>query len=47
VLFANLPLDAGGATLTDLAPTVLALFGVRAPEYMQGRSLLRREGERS
>jgi predicted AlkP superfamily phosphohydrolase/phosphomutase len=47
VLFANLPLHAGGATLTDLAPTVLALFGVRAPQYMQGRSLARGEGKGS
>jgi predicted AlkP superfamily phosphohydrolase/phosphomutase len=40
VLFANLRLDTGDATLMDLAPTVLTLFGVRAPAYMQGRSLV-------
>jgi len=39
VLFANLPLN-DQAAITDLAPTVLTLFGVRPPAYMQGRSLL-------
>jgi bisphosphoglycerate-independent phosphoglycerate mutase (AlkP superfamily) len=24
----------------DIAPTILELFGIRAPAYMQGRSLL-------
>ncbi len=40
VLFSNLPLSGKGASLLDLAPTLLALFGVRPPTYMQGRSLL-------
>jgi len=40
VVFANMRLDAQEASLMDLAPTVLALFGVTAPGYMQGRSLL-------
>ncbi len=39
VLFSNLPL-AEDASITDLAPTVLTLFGIRPPAYMQGRSLL-------
>jgi predicted AlkP superfamily phosphohydrolase/phosphomutase len=40
VLFANRGLRADNPSITDLAPTVLELFGVRAPGYMQGRSLL-------
>jgi len=40
VLFSNLRLEASEASLMDLAPTVLALFGVSAPGYMQGRSLI-------
>ena len=40
VLFSNLRLEASEASLMDLAPTVLALFGVLAPGYMQGRSLI-------
>ncbi len=43
VLFSNLTLD-GRAGITDIAPTVLSLFGVAAPGYMQGRSLLRKDG---
>ncbi len=39
VLFSNLPL-AEEASITDLAPTVLTLFGIQPPAYMQGRSLL-------
>ncbi len=40
VLFSSLSLHAEGASIMDLAPTVLELFGVRVPAYMQGRSLL-------
>ena len=40
VLLSNLRLEASEPSLVDLAPTVLALFGVRAPAYMQGRSLV-------
>ena len=43
VLFSNRKL-AGGARLTDIAPTVLALFGVAAPGYMEGQSLLHKDG---
>ena len=32
-----------GAHIMDVAPTVLSLFGVAAPGYMEGRSLLRAE----
>jgi len=40
VLFSSLPLAAEDASIVDVAPTVLQLFGVRAPAYMQGRPLL-------
>ncbi len=39
VLFANRKLSEA-ASLTDIAPTVLELFGVKAPGYMEGRSLV-------
>lgn len=42
VLFANRPLNGdGSANIVDMAPTALALFGLRAPAYMEGKSLLR------
>jgi predicted AlkP superfamily phosphohydrolase/phosphomutase len=44
VLFSNIPL-AAKAGIMDIAPTVLSLFGVRTPGYMQGRSLLPTERE--
>ena len=40
VLLCNLPLAARRPSIMDIAPTVLGLFGVEAPSYMQGRSLL-------
>ena len=40
VLFSSIPLAAAEASIVDVAPTVLQLFGVRAPAYMQGRPLL-------
>jgi predicted AlkP superfamily phosphohydrolase/phosphomutase len=40
VLFASRPLAAKSAAIVDLAPTVLDLFGVRVPAYMDGKSLL-------
>ncbi len=39
VVFCNQPLAADAASITDIAPTVLSLFGVQTPRYMQGRSL--------
>ncbi len=39
VLFSSIPLQSG-ARLHDLAPTVLELFGVTPPDYIEGRSLL-------
>ncbi|MDH7493498.1 MAG: alkaline phosphatase family protein [Candidatus Saccharicenans sp.] len=43
VLFSNLKLEAEEASIMDLAPTVLELFGLKAPSYMDGQSLLRSE----
>jgi len=40
VLFSNIPLADRDAGLIDMAPTVLDLFGVDAPAFMTGRSLL-------
>ena len=40
VLFTNIALRGDGAGLIDIGPTVLQLFGVDAPAYMTGRSLL-------
>jgi predicted AlkP superfamily phosphohydrolase/phosphomutase len=40
VLFCNQPLEASSTSMIDIAPTVLALLGVEAPSYIEGRSLL-------
>jgi len=40
VLFSSRPLTSSPAHIMDIAPSILALFGVRKPPYMQGRSLL-------
>lgn len=40
VLFSNLKLAGAGANIVDLAPTVLDLFGVERPAYLDGKSLL-------
>ena len=39
VLFCNRSIDDQSPALTDLAPTVLSLFGIPVPGYMDGRAL--------
>ena len=39
VLFSNMPLAAADPGIEDLAPTVLDLFGVARPEWMDGHAL--------
>ncbi|GMU83634.1 MAG: hypothetical protein AMXMBFR47_35040 [Planctomycetota bacterium] len=43
VLFSNLRLKTTDASIIDLAPTVLELFGVARPGYMDGKSLVTEE----
>lgn len=40
ILFSNIPLREQNARIIDIAPTVLDLFGVPIPDYMDGQSLL-------
>jgi predicted AlkP superfamily phosphohydrolase/phosphomutase len=40
VLFSNIALDAEDPGIEDLAPTALGLFGIQAPDWMEGRSLV-------
>lgn len=40
----NVRLDADGAGIIDVAPTVLEALGIRPPDYMEGRSLLPETG---
>ncbi len=39
VLFSNLKVDADDPGIEDMAPTALALFGIEAPVWMEGKSL--------
>jgi len=39
VLFCNRPIQTEGARLLDIAPTVLDMFGVPTPDYMDGQIL--------
>ena len=40
VLFSSLPFDETRPSLSDMAPTILDLFGIEKPAYMTGTSLL-------
>jgi predicted AlkP superfamily phosphohydrolase/phosphomutase len=40
VLFSNIRIDADDPGLEDLAPTVLDLFGIPKPAWMEGKCLL-------
>jgi len=39
VLFCNRPIEAQNPRLLDIGPTVLELFGISTPDYMDGRPL--------
>jgi len=41
VLFSNRKVQAENPGIEDMAPTALALFGVEAPAWMEGKSVLR------
>jgi predicted AlkP superfamily phosphohydrolase/phosphomutase len=41
ILFSNLRIAHESPNLMDMAPTVLDLFGIDAPEHMVGKSLVR------
>ena len=43
MLFCNRDLgkEEGQANIADMAPTVLELFGIEAPRYMDGGTLIR------
>ena len=43
ILFTNLRVDDSSPSLMDMAPTVLDLFGIDAPEHMVGKSLVKVE----
>jgi predicted AlkP superfamily phosphohydrolase/phosphomutase len=47
ILFSNRRITATTPRITDMAPTILSLFGVSAPAYMQGRSLEVHDGKGS
>jgi hypothetical protein len=40
-LFSNRKLDAEDPGIEDMAPTALRLFGIQAPEWMEGKSVIR------
>jgi len=40
ILFSSEPFDEGQPALTDMAPTILDLFGIAKPAWMTGRSIL-------
>ena len=39
ILFCNRPIETENARLLDIGPTILDMFGVKVPEYMDGRPL--------
>jgi predicted AlkP superfamily phosphohydrolase/phosphomutase len=43
VLFCNRAVSAERPGLIDIGPSILELFGVKTPDYMQGRSIFNRE----
>ncbi len=47
VLFSNRKVETEKPGLIDIGPSILELFGVKVPRYMQGRSIFRRAGANS
>jgi predicted AlkP superfamily phosphohydrolase/phosphomutase len=45
VLFCNRPIDSDNPRLLDIGPTVLELFGVPVPDYMDGKPLVVADGK--
>jgi predicted AlkP superfamily phosphohydrolase/phosphomutase len=43
IMFCNYPMEAEAPSLVDLAPSVLKLFGLEPPAYMDGKPLFMRE----
>jgi len=41
VLFSNRKVEAEDPGIEDMAPTALALFGIDAPAWMEGKSVFR------
>ena len=39
VLFCNRPLDVPSPSLIDIAPTILKMFGIDTPKYMDGKAI--------
>jgi predicted AlkP superfamily phosphohydrolase/phosphomutase len=46
IFFTNLKLNLKNSSIIDIAPTVLELFGVNVPKYMDGKSLLTKDWEK-
>jgi predicted AlkP superfamily phosphohydrolase/phosphomutase len=47
MLFCNRPIDTDSPHITDIAPTVLDLFGVPIPAYMDGRPIITGKADKS
>ena len=43
ILFSNRKIDAEEASILDMAPSILALFGIEPPKHMEGKPLFRTE----
>jgi bisphosphoglycerate-independent phosphoglycerate mutase (AlkP superfamily) len=43
VLFCNYPVGADSPSLVDIAPSVLTMFGITPPKYMEGKPFFTRE----
>ncbi len=45
IIFTNFPISSKEPSIMDIAPTILELFGLKIPTYMDGRSLLSTESK--